>query len=121
MTDPQKIPFEALEAQAAANGWGFFDGPLAARAEAEKRMRSSRGERAALIAAMLAEAPQFVELMEFLADETLRRVDFVSGLGVDPMQAYAFGVFREGQKAMLLSIFKLIADGRGHMMKGREP
>lgn len=121
MTDRSKPTHEQLVAQAASNGWAFFDGPSPEKAAAETTMRNAEGQRIAQLAAALDTVPEFRELLAFLAKQSLHRVDFISTLGLDPMQAYCFGVFREGQKAMLFSIFKLIADGRDQQLKGRDP
>lgn len=121
MSDPTQPGHDALISQAASNGWDFFDGPDPQKGKAETVMRTAEADRIAQIAAALDTVPEFRELLGFLARHSLHRVDFVSAIGVDPMQAYCFGVFREGQKAMLFSIFKLIAQGRDQQLKGREP
>jgi hypothetical protein len=121
MNDRTAASHEDLVAQAASNGWDFFDGPSPEKGAAEKVMASAAALRIAQIAAALDTVPEFQELLAFLAKHSLHRVDFVSGLGLDPMQAYCFGVFREGQKAMLFSIYKLIAEGRDQQIERREP
>jgi hypothetical protein len=121
MSDPTQPAHEQLISQADSNGWEFFDGPGPDKGATEKVMRTAEADRIAQIAAALDTVPEFRELMGFLAKNTLHRVVFVAALGVEPMQAYAYGAFREGQNALLFSIFKLIAQGRDQQLKGREP
>lgn len=112
-TGGKEPSIEALLAQASDDGWGFFEHAADPRKdEAQRRAETSRGARAAALAAALATVPEFNELIEFLLDGTLRRVTFTSSLNLEPMAAYAFGQFREGQNALMYSILKLIAEGR---------
>jgi glutathionylspermidine synthase len=119
----RKPSLEKHISQAASNGWAFFDGPLAETAAARAKEAEERSDRPAAIAATLyAQVPEFRELLEYLADLSLHRQQYHSPLlGVDPMQNYCYGVFREGQNSMVDTIFKLIAHGRGQQLKGREP
>jgi hypothetical protein len=113
----------ALE-NAAAEGWDFFEHRHdPARGAQQKRVETTRGERVALSLARFASSPDGAEALEFLLDATLRRATFTAQLGLDPMQAYSFGVFREGQNALMASILKLIAQGRKDetSQQGREP
>lgn len=119
--EPTKPSHESLIEQAASNGWDFFDGPSPEKAETEKRMATARGQRMALLAAALDRVPEFRELLAFIAEGTLHKVVFVHPLGLDPMQGYAYGQFREGQNASVFAIYKLIAQGREQELKGREP
>lgn len=59
-------------------------------------------------------------ILENLCDVTVRRPTFVSILGVDPLQAYAHGVQREGANALLWFILTHIAAGRSQQMPDRE-
>ena len=120
MTDLGEYPsLENLIEQAGANGWDFFDGPQR-RADARAAIPETEAERAAAIAAALYQTPQFQELLAFLCKASLHRQTFMSPMGLDPMQGYAYGVFREGQNSMVFSIFKLIAEGRYQILKGRD-
>lgn len=122
MTDGrEQASHESLIEQAASNGWAFFDGPSAETREAEARARSAKGQRIAALATAFDDVPEFRELLDFLAEGTLHRVTFLHPLGLDPMQGYAYGQFREGQNASIFAIYKLIAQGRDQQLKGREP
>lgn len=59
-------------------------------------------------------------ILEWLCDQTLRRPTFFSHLGLDPMQAYAHGCFREGANAIVFSLLKAIATGRQEHPPHRE-
>lgn len=113
MNDQQEPAAEAMITQTARDGWEFFEHANdPAKGEAARRAASEKGARAAAIAAALWNIPEFRELLEFLLDASLRRATFTAQMGLDPMQAYSFGVFREGQNAMIYAILKLIAQGR---------
>ena len=102
---------EALLRNAASNGWDFFDD--AARAQdGAKQVPFDKVKRLGEIAAALATVPEFVELLEHILDQTLRRATFVSSLGVPMDQGYAYGMFREGQNSLAMMILKMIAAGR---------
>jgi hypothetical protein len=116
----QTPSLESLIAQAANNGWEFFNGPYG-RPDARGDVSQEQSDRIAAIAAALYTTPAFKELLAFLAELTLHRVIFLTPhLGVDPMQNYCQGVFREGQNALLFMIFKMIAAGRDQTLKGRD-
>lgn len=103
---------DALD-QASSQGWGFFNHFHDVDPERMKRAAEhDRGIQMAKTAARLATDTGFLELLEFLMDHSLRRATFTAQLGIDPMQAYAFGVFREGQNSMIYALLKLIANGR---------
>lgn len=59
-------------------------------------------------------------ILENLCDVTVRRPSFVAIMGVDPMQAYAQGVQREGANALLFFIMQQIAIGRQQLPPDRE-
>lgn len=114
----------ALRDANAREGWDFFEHahePEPGKAQANAA--SERGERVAVNLARLYGADaSFREALDFLLDSTLRRATFTAQLGLDPMQAYGFGVFREGQNSLLFAILKLIARGQKvEPPKGREP
>lgn len=110
--------FANLLAQAKDSGWDFFEGPGGEQAARERGNVVVNPIAAA--AARLAENQDFVWLMEFMADQTLRRVAFVtSGYGFDPAQVALYGSFREGQNAAVFLMFKLIAEGREQTLKDR--
>ncbi|MFZ1963450.1 MAG: hypothetical protein WAU78_08270 [Roseiarcus sp.] len=114
----------ALEGAEALEGWGFFEHAQEPRkGDAEAKAASERGQRvAANLARLYASDPAFSEALDFLLDSTLRRATFTAALGLDPMQAYAFGVFREGQNSFATALLKLIAIGRKERPEpGREP
>ena len=114
----------ALDDAAKLEGWAFFEHVNdPAKGAAQKRVETTRGERAAAALARFAASPDGAEALEMLLDGTLRRATFTAQLGLDPMQAYAFGVFREGQNSLMASILKLIASGRKDetSQQGREP
>ncbi len=104
----------ALEDAEARDGWGWFEHHAdPAKGAAAKSASSERGERAAAhLARLHAFDPAFRDALDFLLDSTLRRATFTAQLGLDPMQAYAFGVFREGQNSFASALLKLIALGR---------
>lgn len=110
---PEPSLEHALEA-AALEGWAFFEHAAdPAKGAAERSASSERGERAAAhLARLHAADPGFRDALDFLLDSTLRRATFTAALGIDPMQAYAFGVFREGQNSFAAALLKLIAIGR---------
>lgn len=58
--------------------------------------------------------------LEWLLDQTLRRPVHVGGPGVDPMQAYAEGRYREGKNAIVHLLLVAIARGRGEQPPFRE-
>ena len=74
----------------------------------------------AQIAAALDAVPEFRELLDYLAEGTLHRQHFIAPAFIDPMQGYAYGMFREGQNAAIFAIYKLIAQGRDQQLKGRD-
>lgn len=112
---------DSLLSQARGLGWDFFDGPRGAP-DARADQETAKTERVALLAAALYDVPEFRELLDFLADMSLRRLKRLPPLvGVDPIQNYCYGVFRDGQDAMVTAIFKLIAQGRDQQLKGRDP
>lgn len=113
----------ALADAASREGWAFFEHAAdPAKGSAEKSAATKRGEQAAATLARLhALDPAFADALDFLLDTTLRRQTFTAQLGLDPMQAYAFGVFREGQNSFAFAILKLIALGRKETLKGRDP
>jgi hypothetical protein len=116
----QQPPLEKLVEQAANNGWEFFAGPLG-KPDARQAVSIEQSKRMATLASALYQVPEFCELLNFLAETTLHRQTFVTPfIGIDPMQAYCYGVFREGQNSLVFSIFKLIADGREQELKGRD-
>jgi hypothetical protein len=108
---------ENLIKQAAEAGWSFLDGP-APQGDEEKPEPPSR---IAQIASQLeASDPRFCELLDYLADETFRRVNFIVGGNLSAEQIALWGAFREGQNALAFGLFKLIAQGRKQELKGRE-
>ena len=112
----------ALDDADARDGWEWFEHHADPnKGEAKKSAATEKGERAAAALARLhAHDPGFGEALDFLLDSTLRRQTFTAGLGLDPMQAYAFGVFREGQNSFAFAMLKLIAMGRRETLKGRD-
>ncbi|MGJ0393031.1 MAG: hypothetical protein ACR650_09775 [Methylocystis sp.] len=115
---------ESLIEQAAENGWDFFDGPGGRGAQTRAAMSAAQPDRADKVAQMAAQlyaqSVEFREVLDFLADATLRRVTFVTPPLTEPMANYAYGCFREGQNAHAFALFKLIADGRDEQLKGRD-
>jgi hypothetical protein len=110
--------FASLVKQAKESGWDFFEGQGGERAAAERGLVNTNPIAAA--AARLAENQDFVWVMEFMADQTLRRVQFINGgYGFDPMQVALYGTFREGQNSAVFLLFKLIAEGREEQLKDR--
>ncbi len=112
----------ALADAAGREGWAFFEHAAdPGKGDAAQRAATERGERvAAHLAHLHANDPGFVDALDFLLDATLRRQTFTAALGLDPMQAYAFGVFREGQNSFAFAMLKLIAMGRRETLKGRD-
>lgn len=112
MTEPSLEA--ALEDADGLDGWAFFEHANdPKKGDAAAREKLERGQRVAAAAARLyAGDPAFRDLLDFLMDSTLRRQTFTAALGLDPMQAYAFGVFREGQNSFVMAMLKLIAIGR---------
>jgi hypothetical protein len=105
---------QALEAAKALEGWGFFEHRHdPERGDAEAKARTERGERvAANLARLYGVDASFREALDYLLDTTLRRATFTAQLGLDPLQAYSFGVFREGQNSFAVALLKLIAIGK---------
>lgn len=114
----------ALDDVSKLEGWAFFEHVNdPAKGATARRVETTRGERAAAALARFASSPDGAEAFELLLDGTLRRATFTAQLGLDPMQAYAFGVFREGQNSLMAAILKLVATGRKeeNSQQGREP
>jgi hypothetical protein len=116
----QQASLENYIGQASKNGWAFFEN------DDGERMQPPSGEpdrlaRLASYAAAFYAQPEFCELLEFLCEQSLHRARMIlPPIGVDPMQNYAYGCFREGQNSMVMTIFKMIADGRSQELKGRD-
>lgn len=117
----QQPTLDHMISQAAETGWDFFDGPLRKETEARKKISDARGKRLSEIAAALYVVPEFNELLLFLAEVSLWRSQFLSPYGLPPEQELAYAKFREGQNAMVMMIFKMIAQGRDQTIEGREP
>lgn len=77
-------------------------------------------ERIRAIAARLFGSRDGEDLLEALCDACLRRPVFVTQIGVDPMQALAYGAFREGQAAAVYLLLAWIAEGRSEQAPNRE-
>jgi len=107
---------EDLISSAKNADWSWFEklevqfGGGAAREkqlEVEARRRELAGA-----AARVYDTPDGQLLIQSFVDATLLRQVFVTQLGVDPMQAYAYGAFREGANAFVTQLLKLIAEGQ---------
>jgi hypothetical protein len=110
--------------QADLEGWDWFEHHAdPKKGDAAKSAVADRGQRvAAVLARLYSQDANFREALDFLLDSTLRRATFTAQLGLDPMQAYAFGVFREGQNSFAMALLKLIAIGRKDKPEaGRDP
>lgn len=79
----------------------------------EGKRKEAAAKRAALAgaAARIAQSDDGRAIFKMLADVTLFRPVFETQFGVDPMQAYARGCFREGQNAVIGALFKLAVEG----------
>lgn len=104
---------EDLMRGAASADWSWFE-------DVEKRMgQQPSTETEALRSRLAAAASRIFDtddgrlVLQTLVDVTLLRSIFVTQIGIDPMQAYAFGAFREGQNALATQLLRLIAEGRG--------
>lgn len=103
----------AIEDAADLSGWDFFEHHAEPKSGAAlKKIDQERAERVAATLARFAATPDGAEVIEALLDVTLRRTAFVAQLGLTMEQAYGYGVFREGQNAMMAMILKMIAMGR---------
>lgn len=109
MSEPS---LQALQASAAAGGWDWLEAaekrifgkaPAALTAEARQRLAEAT--------ARIFNSPDGAILLEAMLDRTLRRIVFVTQLGVDPQQALLHGAFREGQNALAAEILRLKAEG----------
>ena len=109
--------FEQLVRQASESGWDFFEGPGGEKAAAERGPVNVNPIAGA--AARLAENQDFVWLLNFMAEQTLRRVAFVAGYGCKSDEVALYGTFREGQNSAVFLMFKLIAEGREQSLKDR--
>ncbi|MDD7908673.1 hypothetical protein PUV47_01980 [Pseudovibrio exalbescens] len=122
MSNGQSI--QALMANLQRDDWGGIEklmGRFAADPQAKERSaqeeRAAHERRARYLAALAAvfstEDGRLV--LEELLNGTLRRTTFQTQFGVDPLQAYAHGAFREGQNAVVATILKDLAEvGRDH-------
>jgi len=103
----------AIGAAGPLDGWDFFEHAAEPHKQAATLAGSDRAQDAAAhLARLHAADPAFREALELLLDMTLRRATFTAALGLDPMQAYAYGVFREGQNSLMTVILNMIAKGR---------
>jgi hypothetical protein len=75
---------------------------------------------AALIAARFFNTRDGKILLEFIADNSVRRPQALPPLGTDPVQAYLQVQRRAGQDDMFFFILKLIATGREEQPPARE-
>ena len=111
MTEPSLDA--AIEGAGKLEGWAFFEHPADPGKQAAELAKSEQAENAAAhLARLHASDPAFRAAIDLLLDMTLRRATFVAHLGLDPMQAYGYGVFREGQNSLMTVILNMIARGR---------
>ncbi len=93
--------------------WEDFDKIGGGGGVDEAKRKQVQAERNALAgaAARVAMSDDGRRIFKMLADVTLFRPVFVTQFGVDPMQAYSHGAFREGQNAIIGQLFKLAVEG----------
>lgn len=110
-------PLDAMMEQALGVGWDFFDqqDPKDKRGTPAERVVERAGD-AALAAAAVMATPEGRRLVEYLADITVRRPNFVLGMP-DPL---VYAAFREGQNGLFFALLKLIAVGRQEQTNVRE-
>ena len=76
-------------------------------------------KRVAQAAAIVAATPAGLTLLEYLADQTLRRPTFFAHQNLDPMRGYALGCQREGQNQLFVTILAMIQRGRAEKTETR--
>lgn len=108
---------EALMAQATSDDWRFLealDQRFGASPESRKAREKAKLDRARLseIAARIFEGPEGTLFLEWLLDQTVRRMTFAVMTNADPQRAVLYGAFREGQNALALTLLRMIAEGR---------
>jgi len=113
----QAQPLDLILEQHGAADWAWFDGPdpKDKRGSWEERLEERAAGAAAAAAAVMA-TPEGRELVEYLADITVRRPLFVLGMP-DPL---LYAATREGQNGLFFTLLKLIAMGRQEQSHVRE-
>ncbi|WP_336800490.1 Bbp19 family protein [Kaistia sp. MMO-174] len=111
------LSLEDAIASVTGESWDFvgaMEQRYGASPEARKKRELSELERKALLsaAASVFSGPDGERVLEWLLDQTWRRMTFAVMTHPDPQQALLYGAFREGQNALALSILRMIAEGR---------
>ena len=115
MTVPLEV--EQLMSRLTGDDWDFMnvlEERYGISPEARKKRELAKSDAAALAAAAsrIFDSSEGDKVLEWLLDQTLRRLTFNVMIHPDPAVAQQYGVFREGQNAMALSLLGLIAKGR---------
>lgn len=99
---------------AAGAGWEWFDKAKTLFGDRSKLVPTDEAKRRALAeaAARIFSSEDGRLVLAHLKAATVDRPSFVTQLGVDPMQVYGWGSFREGQNTLFVAIAKLILEGR---------
>jgi hypothetical protein len=104
---------QSIMDQAMSEGWDFFDHPAdQAESARYRKTHEQRGREVAQLAAQLWNAREFRLVVEWLLDVSVRRGVWVGRLGLAMDQAYGYGMFREGQNALAMTLMRLIAEGQ---------
>lgn len=111
------LTLENAMAAASGEGWDFLDAleqGFGASPEARRKRELTALERKALMsaAARVFSGRDGELVLEWLLDQTWRRMTFAVMNHPDPQHAVLYGAFREGQNALALSILRMIAEGR---------
>lgn len=111
------LSIEDAIAGASGDNWEFLDAldqRFGASPEARKKRELTELQRKGLAAAAVAvfSGRDGELVLDWLLDQTWRRMSFAVMNHPDPQHAVLYGAFREGQNALALSILRMIAEGR---------
>lgn len=110
-------PIDQMLDQFGAPGWGFFDDLMKRTREARDGPQiDAQTQEAARSAARLFDTDDGRRVLEFLADQSVRRPVFSYGMP-DPA---LYAALREGQNGLFYVLLKLIAVGRDETPPVRE-
>lgn len=108
--------FEDAVAAVAAGNFDRLDelqGEQLKKAKKQRRLEQEARERLAACAARVAETVDGQELLEWIAERTLRRISFLVMPGLPADQVALMGAKREGANELAFEIARLVAEGRG--------
>lgn len=112
----EALSLDQLMERAGLTGWPSLDKLLDPRAEMPPDALEKGARAIAPILAAFAATAEGREILEWLADITVRRPHYVHGMTMEQAAMYAAG--REGQDGVLFTVLKTIATGEAMAAEG---